>query len=265
MLTIGGAAGAASFTHVHNVAASHGQDGWLAWADAIVLELMSIAAGLELRYRKRQHASTRFPATVLMCAVTLSIAAQVVEAEQSVIGWIAAALPALGFLVMTKIALNRAAMPRPHRGALVPTGSGDGPVVAGRGARPRRSTEDRPRRHGDDHGRAGGVAVSKDGDRNSSAASLSPRRTAPPDATMDDLLPVARAARKALECEGLPLTRDTLADQLRRDGHAVRNARISALLALLRQDQVTAAPSAAQRPSAPAPRPAGLSPADPAP
>ncbi|MER7889419.1 DUF2637 domain-containing protein [Micromonospora sp. NPDC094482] len=61
MLAIGGAAGAASFTHVHNVAAAHGQPGWLAWADAIVLELMSIASGLELRRRKRAHTSTVFP------------------------------------------------------------------------------------------------------------------------------------------------------------------------------------------------------------
>jgi hypothetical protein len=37
MLAIGAAAGAASFTHVHNLAAAHGQAGWLAWADAIVL------------------------------------------------------------------------------------------------------------------------------------------------------------------------------------------------------------------------------------
>ena len=29
MLAIGGAAGAASFTHVHDVAAAHGQGGWL--------------------------------------------------------------------------------------------------------------------------------------------------------------------------------------------------------------------------------------------
>lgn len=108
MLAIGGAAGAASFTHVHNVAAAHGQPGWLAWADAIVLELMSIAAGLELRRRKRARVSTRFPAVVLGCAVTLSLAAQVVEAEPSPIGWIAAAVPALGFLVMVKVALGHA-------------------------------------------------------------------------------------------------------------------------------------------------------------
>src|SRR4051794_15553267 len=45
MLAIGTAAGAGSFTHVHDVAAAHGQAGWLAWADAVVLELMSIASG----------------------------------------------------------------------------------------------------------------------------------------------------------------------------------------------------------------------------
>ncbi|WBB70597.1 DUF2637 domain-containing protein [Micromonospora sp. WMMD812] len=113
MLAIGGAAGAASFTHVHNVAAAHGQPGWLAWADAIVLELMSIASGLELRRRKRAHTSTVFPATVLACAVTLSLAAQVVEAEPSIVGWVAAAVPALGFLVMVKIALGRTSTATP--------------------------------------------------------------------------------------------------------------------------------------------------------
>ncbi len=38
MLAIGAAAGAASFRHVHDVAAAHGQPGWLAWADAVTLE-----------------------------------------------------------------------------------------------------------------------------------------------------------------------------------------------------------------------------------
>src|SRR3982751_4749628 len=106
MLAIGAAAGAASFTHVHNVAAAHGQPGWLAWAHFIVPEPMSVAAGLELRRRKRAQIATRFPAVVLCCAVTLSLAAQVVEAEPSPVGWIAAAVPALGFLVMVKVALG---------------------------------------------------------------------------------------------------------------------------------------------------------------
>jgi len=107
LLTIGAVAAAASFTHVHNVAAAHGQPGWLAWADAVVLELMSIATGLEIRRRARAGRPSGFVVSVLVAAVALSLAAQVVEAEASVIGWLAAALPALGFLACVKIVLSR--------------------------------------------------------------------------------------------------------------------------------------------------------------
>jgi hypothetical protein len=62
MLVIGSVAGAASFTHVHDVAAAHGQPGRRAWADAVVLEPMSVASGLELRRRKCLHAPLTFPA-----------------------------------------------------------------------------------------------------------------------------------------------------------------------------------------------------------
>src|SRR4051794_20841312 len=107
LLAIGGTAAAASFTHVHNVAAAHGQPGWLAWADAIVLELMSIATGLEIRRRHRTRQPSGFVVWVLFAAVALSLSAQVVEAERSVVGWLAAALPALGFLASVKIVLTR--------------------------------------------------------------------------------------------------------------------------------------------------------------
>ena len=88
MLAIGAAAGAGSFRHVHDVAAAHGQGGWLAWADAVVLEWMSVASGLELRRRKRLHEPVTFPAIGMGVAVVLSVSAQVVEAERSPIGWI---------------------------------------------------------------------------------------------------------------------------------------------------------------------------------
>jgi hypothetical protein len=96
MLVIGAAADAASYTHAHAVAAVHGWGGRLAWADAVVLELMSTASGLELRRRRRHTYPVAFPAVVLVCAVALSLETQVVQAEPSPIGWIAAALPALG-------------------------------------------------------------------------------------------------------------------------------------------------------------------------
>jgi hypothetical protein len=119
LLAIGGCAAAASFTHVHNVAAAHGQPGWLAWADAVVLELMSIATGLEIRRRHRAHHPAGFVVAVLIAAVTLSLSAQVVEAEASVIGWLAAALPALGFLACVKLILTRTP-PRATAGAAEP-------------------------------------------------------------------------------------------------------------------------------------------------
>lgn len=67
---------------------------------------MSVAAGLEIRRRRRHTAKLGMPSTVLLCAVTLSLSAQVVQAEHSIIGCIAAAVPAIGFLTMVKIALG---------------------------------------------------------------------------------------------------------------------------------------------------------------
>src|SRR3954469_8144619 len=97
LLTVGGVAAAASFTHVHDVAAAHRQPGWLAWADAVVLEMMSIANGLRVPplvptptglgtpRRPRPGRPTGFVVSVLVAAVVLSLAAQVVQAEPSIV------------------------------------------------------------------------------------------------------------------------------------------------------------------------------------
>jgi hypothetical protein len=262
MLAIGGAAGAASFTHVHNVAAAHGQGGWLAWADAVVLELMSIASGLEMRRRKRQQKSVVFPAAVLVCAVALSISAQVVEAEQSVIGWIAAAVPAIGFLVMVKIALGRASaetrpMQEPVRDA------SDGIVlarrtVAAQGPRvPEKinGSEDHPappiaQRNGAVGGEEGGAASGspvpdmEPGSRTGGTGDPDRSADPPPLGLFDPaqvtdvvhVLGAAAAARDALVDQGLPLTRKALTEQLRRNGHALSNARASLLVKILKAE-----------------------------
>ncbi|PMR61891.1 DUF2637 domain-containing protein [Verrucosispora sp. ts21] len=261
MLAIGGAAGAASFTHVHNVAAAHGQPGWLAWADAIVLELMSIASGLELRRRKRAHTSTVFPATVLACAVTLSLAAQVVEAEPSVIGWVAAAVPALGFLVMVKIALGRTstATPATARPAVdyrpdearrtVPDSGPDetvrSAVTAGEPSSTRtvRSPEAR-RRHG-------GRDRQRRADRGPSAQ---------PSGDVAELLLAARKIRNRLAAYGQALTRAALAEALRAAGHTVSNTRVSELLKTLKAES-SAPPELIVEPVMPTkPTPSPLSP-----
>uniref|UniRef100_A8LZR0 DUF2637 domain-containing protein n=1 Tax=Salinispora arenicola (strain CNS-205) TaxID=391037 RepID=A8LZR0_SALAI len=250
MLLIGGAAGAASFRHVHDVAAAHGQPGWLAWADAVVLELTSIAAGLELRRNRRRGKSVAFPAAVLTVAVCLSLAAQVAEA--SVIGWVAAALPALGFLTMVKIALGRADSAPPDRPArptrtepeppsideaVVPDSRAPGPgppvpAPAETAAVPDSTTtvpatadQDlavRDRRTGDVPG----------GD-------VSPEIMA--------LVPAAQTAARTLAAEGTPLSRKALARLLRADGHQLSNATASALVRVLQAEATPPAPDLSPR------------------
>ncbi|MEU6020691.1 DUF2637 domain-containing protein [Micromonospora sp. NPDC047134] len=256
MLAIGGAAGAASFTHVRDVAAAHGQPGWLAWADAIVLELMSIASGLELRRRKRAGVSVVFPATVLACAVTLSLAAQVVEAEPSPIGWIAAAVPALGFLVMVKIALGYTAAspsaqadtdpstaePADQPTTVIPAQS-DGHRDSGSippdsdqpsNARTVHDTGNHHDQHGADRSRTGGPVHRRRPSRRGPSAH-------PTDT--DELLAVARRIREQRAADSQPLTRAALAAALRSTGHTVSNTRASHLLKTLKADQPAASPS----------------------
>ncbi|MEV0157783.1 DUF2637 domain-containing protein [Micromonospora sp. NPDC050686] len=239
MLAIGGAAGAASFTHVHNVAAAHGQPGWLAWAEAIVLELMSIASGLELRRRKRTHARTMFPAGVLACAVTLSLAAQVVEAEPSIIGWVAAAVPALGFLVMVKVALGRTSTPRPPS---IPTNAesttAEQPVRATRSVPD--SGPDGTTRSARTVGEQSTPRTVQDARRRSRRRD--PRRpadrgrSAQPSGDVAELLPAARQVRDRLAADGQPLTRAAIAEALRTAGHTVSNTRLSELLKTLKTE-----------------------------
>jgi hypothetical protein len=107
MLAIFGAGAAASFGHVISVVMAHGQVGWFAWADAIVLELMSLSSGLEMRRRRKRGQSIRMPLGVLAVAVGLSLGAQLIEAEPTVIGWIVASIPSLGFLAQAKMILGR--------------------------------------------------------------------------------------------------------------------------------------------------------------
>jgi hypothetical protein len=110
LLVIGGMAGAASFTHVHDWTMHNsppGTGGWFGWANAVISELTPTAAGLEIRRRKRHHRGTGYPMTVLIAAAALSLSAQVAEAKPGITGWLLAAVPALAFLALTKLILSR--------------------------------------------------------------------------------------------------------------------------------------------------------------
>ncbi|MCO5992668.1 DUF2637 domain-containing protein [Actinoallomurus rhizosphaericola] len=110
LLLIGGMAGAASFTHVHDWTMHNSPAGtgdWFGWANAVISELTPTAAGLEIRRRKRRHQPITYPMAVLIAAAALSLSAQVAEAKTSPTGWLIAAVPALAFLALSKLVLSR--------------------------------------------------------------------------------------------------------------------------------------------------------------
>jgi hypothetical protein len=110
LLVVGGMAGAASFTHVHDWTMAHspnGTPGWFGWGNAVISELTPLAAGLEIRRRKRRHLPTTYPIAVLVAAAVLSLSAQVAVAKPGPTGWLLAAVPALAFLALSKLVLSR--------------------------------------------------------------------------------------------------------------------------------------------------------------
>jgi hypothetical protein len=115
LLAIGGAAAAASFTHVHDWTMANSPQGtgdWFGWANAVISDLVPLGVGLEVRRRRRHNMRIgAYPITIILCAAGLSLAGQLAEARPSITGWILAAVPALGFLSLTKLVLSRPTAP----------------------------------------------------------------------------------------------------------------------------------------------------------
>lgn len=103
--TVGLIGAAAGFTHTHQAAYESGQHGWLAWADAVVIECMVIVAGLQLAAKKSAKERV-VPGVVLVVAFLVQMGAQVSQAPKDFAGWLFAALPALGCLVVAEFALS---------------------------------------------------------------------------------------------------------------------------------------------------------------
>ena len=101
-LAVGVVAAAASWSRVLNLAARHGQSGWLAWAVAACIETSAVSAGLEVRRRRRRGQVHAFPICVLVGATVLQLAAQVAQAERTAWGVVLAAVPAITFLTLVQ-------------------------------------------------------------------------------------------------------------------------------------------------------------------
>jgi hypothetical protein len=115
LIGVAGMAGAASFTHVHDWtmhnSPAHTGD-WFGWANAMVSELIPLAAALEIRRRRRNNIPTgRYPVALILAAVALSLAGQFAEAKPGISGWLISAVPALGFLALVKLVLSTPTTP----------------------------------------------------------------------------------------------------------------------------------------------------------
>ncbi|MGB2570312.1 DUF2637 domain-containing protein [Micromonospora citrea] len=109
VLTVGGLAGAASFTHVHDWTMANSPTGtgdWFGWANAAISELLPLAALLTIRRRRRTGGPVGYPLFLLVCAVALSLAAQIAVAKPSLSGWLLSAVPALAFLGLSKLVFS---------------------------------------------------------------------------------------------------------------------------------------------------------------
>ncbi|WP_433389544.1 DUF2637 domain-containing protein [Micromonospora sp. KLBMP9576] len=114
VLTVGGLAGAASFTHVHDWTMANSPAGtgdWFGWANAAISELLPLAALLTIRRRRRTGGSVGYPMFLLVCAVALSLSAQLAVAKPGVSGWLLSAVPALAFLGLSKLVFSTTPAP----------------------------------------------------------------------------------------------------------------------------------------------------------
>ncbi|MFU8855202.1 DUF2637 domain-containing protein [Micromonospora sp. SL1-18] len=135
LLLVAGFAGAASFTHVKEWTLANSPTGtgqWFGWANAVISELVPVAALLTIRRRRRTGGPIGYPMFLLLAAVVLSLAAQLAVAKPGLSGWLLSAVPALAFMGLSKLILGTAPTPAP---ADEPATAPAPPVIA-RPARP---------------------------------------------------------------------------------------------------------------------------------
>jgi hypothetical protein len=110
VLVLAAIAGAASFTHIRDTAAQHGQHGPMSWAIAVCIDLTCVMAARERQRDQRTGRATRrltWPVLVLTGGILLSLAANLDQAQPTTWGRITAATPAAAFLVAVSMLERR--------------------------------------------------------------------------------------------------------------------------------------------------------------
>src|SRR3954449_5206665 len=106
LTTVALSAGWASFTHVHDWTMRHAPAGTpelFGWVNAVISELVPVAAFLTIRRRRANRTPIGYPLTLLIAAAALSLAAQLAVAQPSPSGWLLSAVPALAFMALVKL------------------------------------------------------------------------------------------------------------------------------------------------------------------
>jgi hypothetical protein len=243
---LAGIAGAISYSHMVQLAHAHGESGWRGHMFPLSVDGIEIVASLVLLADRRAGRRSGFlPWAALIAGTGASLAANVAVGGSDWIGRAVSGWPAFALLIAIKLLFGL--LDHPTDRAADGTPAGTVPAQIG----------DRPDQPGTvpavtDHaspGRDGPDTVVDDADDATDCAdgadTAGPKtggghRPAPVLSTALDvsaLLPAARAAWATLADNGKPLTREALAKQMRADGHAASNARVSALLRLLGAEQ----------------------------
>src|SRR3954468_9576969 len=100
------AAGWASFTHVYDWTMRHAPTGTpdaFGWVNAVISELVPVAAFLTIRRRRTTGAPIGYPLALLIAAAALSLSAQLAVAQPSPSGWLLSDVPALAFMALVKL------------------------------------------------------------------------------------------------------------------------------------------------------------------
>jgi hypothetical protein len=201
LLTVGGLAGAASFTHVHDWTMHNSPAGtgdWFGWANAAISELIPLAALLTIRRRRRSGGPVGYPLFLLVAAVALSLAAQLAVAKPGLSGWLLSSVPALAFLGLSKLILTV-------------------PAASGRQDEPRTTRDEgRPR------------------PEPTQVAAQDEQDDAPAGVTVDLIQTARRQAAEHRAATGRPINRDELRAAMR-----VANGTASELLRLIRESETT--------------------------
>jgi hypothetical protein len=249
---LAGIAGAISYSHMAELAEAHGEHSWRAHMFPLSVDLIEIVASLVLLADKRaRRRSGYLPWAALIAGTAASFAANVAVGGSDWIGRAVSGWPAFAFLIAVKLLFGLLDHPEveptaeaetePVRvPALVheaPSGTVqlvlDGPAgpvpTLGDGRDTRGDHPSDPDDTTDDQGKT----------EPAEEPASDPVPVLPSTLDVSALLPAARNARAKLISAGQAVSRDALARQLRSDGHAASNTRVSAVLKALAADEAS--------------------------